>query len=280
MHLSKLHGLGNDFLVTFAPSVPLDGPELARRLCHRTHGIGADGLVVVTDCVEGDDAIAARFTLFNSDGSRAAISGNGLRCFAHAIARRHGRSAVTVAARTPAGVRRIDLTVDDEAARSATASVAMGLMEPLDLDAVRSAELAADLAGFAGDALGRWATGDLGNPHIVVELEDPFALDLVAVGTAIEKRFMADSGGVNVHLIGRRRDGDGIDLRVWERGAGVTEACGSGACAAGVLALQWGLAASPVTVHMPGGSASVALDDAGSIVLTGPSVHIAEIEAP
>jgi diaminopimelate epimerase len=275
MQLSKYHGLGNDFLITFADGVAHGGAELARRLCHRTHGVGADGLIFATEVEAGEGlAASATFALFNSDGSRAEVSGNGLRCFAQAVACHLDRNELVLAVKTDAGARRVDVSLD-EVDPVAVAAVEMGEMTPLGLGSERTDRLSALLADAVG-RVERWGTGSLGNPHIVLQVRDPLSLDLRKVGPAIESEFADDHGGINVHLIAPRVDGDGIDLRVWERGAGITEACGSGACAAGAMAASWGLAANPVNVHMPGGTATVSLSDTG-ITLTGPSVFIADI---
>ncbi len=272
MHLTKHHGLGNDFLVALVESVPANGAELARSWCHRTHGIGADGLIFGTDVPSpGVTPIDVGFTLFHSDGSRAEISGNGMRCFAHAIARHLGRDELELTAATLAGPRRVEVTLGTSGI-TAMASVEMGPMNAMPLSQQRIDEidkLLADLRGLP--PVVRWATGDMGNPHIVIQVDDPFEVDLRRVGAAIEQDF----GGINVHFIAPRDDGS-VEMRVWERGAGITEACGSGACAVGAVALDYDLAASPVTVHMPGGSAIVAVQD-GGITLTGPSVFVADV---
>jgi diaminopimelate epimerase len=281
MQLSKYHGLGNDFLVTLTDEVPDDGADLARRLCHRTRGIGADGLIFGTGLTHVPGAAAsAAFNLFNSDGSSAEISGNGMRCFAHAVARALNCHQLTLEASTPAG-ERIARVETDETMTTATATVDMGAVMPLVLPADRERRVGQLISELIGSER-RWATADIGNPHIVIEVDAPDAVDLSVVGPALEAEFMAEHGGINVHVVAARQ-GSGpaaIDLRVWERGSGITEACGSGACAAGAVAAEWGIATVPVTVHMPGGSAVVgSADTAAQLTLSGPSVFVADIEA-
>lgn len=121
---------------------------------------------------------------------------------------------------------------------------------------------------------GRVATADLGNPHLVIHVADPNAVALDEVGPVMEAAFPA---GVNVEFISTTGD-DAIELVVWERGAGITEACGTGACAAATLAHRWGLVGPRVEVSMPGGVARVEVGPRA--VLVGPSVFIASVEVP
>lgn len=266
MQLTHHHGLGNDFLIAFVDEVPADGSDLARRLCDRSSGIGhpragADGLVFGTTTVNGHP----EFTLFNSDGGRAEVSGNGLRCFGQALARRHGLTDLDVAVQTPAGPRRVvvDGGPTDVEVR---ATVEMGVAGPgpsldgLDLGLVGVEVLEAD-------------TTDLGNPHLVLRVDDLDAVDLAVAGPAVEAHF--GPVGCNVHLVvvGSRSS---IRLRPWERGAGLTEACGSGACAAAHVAHRWGLVDEEVEVLMPGGSATVAVGD--PIRLIGPATWTADLD--
>jgi diaminopimelate epimerase len=120
----------------------------------------------------------------------------------------------------------------------------------------------------------RHATVDMGNPHLVVLVDDPASVDLATEGPWLESQF---ADGVNVEYVAIRDSGSTIELRVWERGAGITEACGSGACAAAFQAGRWGLVGDRVAVAMPGGTAAVELVD-GEAILTGPSVLVADID--
>ena len=271
MDLTYHHGLGNDFLVTFADRVPDRGAELARRLCARPLtgegasgggvGIGADGLVVGTPTADG----RWTFTLFNSDGSRAEVSGNGMRCFGHALLRRTGATGglLELMVDTAAGARRVlvEGAPDDVEVR---ATVEMGTAGPgPSFDAV-------DLS-LAGVPVHHAGSADLGNPHLVVVVDDPDEVDLGTAGPALESFFAPE--GCNVHFVAVD-DRSTVRLRPWERGAGITEACGSGACAAAHLANALGLVDEVVRVAMPGGSATVAVGE--SILLTGPSVRGAD----
>jgi len=254
--LHKLHGLGNDFLVWFRPALPDNAADLAVKWCDRRSGIGADGLIVAID-----HKTSPVFHLFNSDGSVPEISGNGLRCMAHAVAARRGAEQAEFHIDTPAGVRvaRVANGLDQQA----TVSVGMGAPSPgpsltdLDLDSIVSYRKA--------------QTIDMGNPHLVIEVDSLDGLDIATIGPAAEALF--PETGMNVHLATISEGA--IALAIWERGAGVTEACGSGACAAAAVAALEQPDIQSFVVDMPGGSAKVSVGD--EIELHGPSVYIAAI---
>jgi diaminopimelate epimerase len=262
VRLTKHHGLGNDFLVVATSEVPGDAApaELARRLCDRRRGIGADGLLFLGPGTEGADA---RMVLHNADGSRAEMSGNGIRCLAQAVVRARGLTAADLVIETDAGPRRVAVQPGPDAS-TILASVSMG--------PVRS-----------GRPPARWhevppAPGrpvahlDLGNPHTVVAVDDVSEVDLVAVG-----RVLAD---VNLEVVAAGPEPDAVTMRVHERGAGITEACGTGACAAAAAAAAWGFVSAEreILVHMPGGDAKVQLGE--EVVLTGPATFIADVVVP
>jgi diaminopimelate epimerase len=207
--------------------------------------------------------------LFNADGGRAEISGNGLRCFAHALARRRGdEGAVRMTIATGAGLRGVDLEPTDD---PATMFVTAAMGEVVDIAAPPGwARLGADPARPAAHL-------SVGNPHTVVAVEDLGAVDLDALGRALSE--------VNLEIIAAGPTADSITLRVHERGVGITEACGTGACAAAVAAARWGLAApldGKLLVEMDGGRASVGIEDdpAGvtTVSLSGPTTYVATIE--
>ena len=258
MQLTKHHGLANDFLVVLdevnGRGLTVDG-DLAVRLCDRRTGVGADGLIhgalPADDSADGIDVV---MHLFNGDGSRAEMSGNGIRCLGQALATARGVNEAVLHVATDAGVRRLQVE-QDAAQRSATV------------------EVDAFLAGAERPGT-RAATVDMGNPHLVVVVPDPTHIDLASEGPWLEKHF---AEGINVEFIAPG-GADTLVLRVWERGAGITQACGTGACAAAHVAHEWGLVGERVRVDMPGGSAEVELGP--SITLIGPSTHVATIEIP
>ena len=258
--LTKHHGLGNDFLVVFHPGVQ-DLAALARRLCDRRRGLGADGLLVG----ETEPGYAARMVLFNADGGRAEMSGNGIRCFAQALAARRG-NLDSQRISTDAGERMVHLA-PTEHADTILASVHMGQVTTIP----EPAEWAA--LGCHPDR--PVAHLSLGNPHAVVGVDDVDVVDLLALGSQVPQ--------LNLEIVEPGEHQHEIRMRVHERGAGVTQACGTGACAAAHAAAMWGLATASdgkLVVHMDGGSATVELDapGPGDVTLTGPATYVATIQ--
>ena len=265
MYLTKHHGLGNDFLVGIVDEVPPSGAHLARSLCHRRTGVGADGLVFATPADTGADAA---MTLFNADGSVAEISGNGIRCLAQALARARGTDHAELCIDTPGGRRSLSVlpgsSVDEARVVVNMGSVGEG---PDMVD-----ETLLTRPGF--DIL-RAATGDVGNPHLVIQVADLHSPDPVIDGPALETLWKPT--GINVHFLAVT-GADEIALTHWERGAGATSACGTGATVAATLAHRWGLVGPEVTVVMPGGAAVVRTGEDAELI--GPAVFVATVEVP
>ncbi len=272
--LTKHHGLGNDFLVLLGPASDLAGVGAAeaRRWCDRHRGVGADGLLLgATD----DARVDLVMTLFNADGSRAEMSGNGIRCLAQAEVDRRGVAEADLLVATDGGDRTVSVRPGPDAA-TVVASVDMG---PAGPGPVADRPLGPDdVASHTPDQLAakplRQRLLDLGNPHLVLLVDDPQAVDITAAGPRWEAGW---SGGINVHAIAPTPgEADALTMVVWERGAGPTEACGTGATAAARAAHDWGLVGAEVTVHMPGGDVAVGVGD--RMTLRGPSVRIATVE--
>jgi diaminopimelate epimerase len=270
MHLAKLHGLGNDFLVLIDLDevTPVDA-GLAAALCDRHRGLGADGLIRVTPGTGGADVT---MVLRNADGGLAEMSGNGIRCLALAVARHREVSSLELRVATGGGVR--DLRLTSGHAGLAHVEVDMGKARPgpePDTGWLSLPVTANLLEGAEGPFPGL-STLDIGNPHLVVLVDDPATVDLAEVGPVAEQQF---TGGINVGFVAPvAGQPDALDLRVWERGAGITEACGTGATAAAHAAHEWGLVGDRVTVHLPGGDVQVAVGD--TLTLSGPAVHVAD----
>lgn len=273
MRLTKHHGLGNDFLVALRGSantgVPTDAASLAAlalALCDRRRGVGADGLIVGE--VDADGHVLMH--LHNADGSRAEMSGNGIRCLGQAVAIERGSNRATIDVTTDAGHRHLRVA-PGAAHHEVVVEVSMGRVSD-------AGEVPEEAATVVGSRQHRYL--DVGNPHLVVAVDDPDSVDLASEGPAIEAGF---PDGVNVEFIHVADADDGHDpvvtLRVWERGAGITEACGTGACAATFAARGWGMVGDDATVAMVGGRARVHLSG-DEAVLTGPSVFVAAIDVP
>jgi diaminopimelate epimerase len=251
----KVHGLGNDFVVVDGPS--LMAPDRAVRLCDRRRGIGADGVLTVLPAREGG---AAYMHIYNPDGSVAAMCGNGIRCVARHLAETRGLGGEIVI-ETDSGPRRC--TVHRGPAGVDLVTVDMGRAR---VEGRQEFEVGAELV--------RALRVSMGNPHAVI-LDGPEPRRASTLGPAIEARV---PGGVNVGF--GRAAGRSIDLVVWERGAGLTEACGTGACAAAVAALHEGrlTGSGPVMVRLPGGELEISVDADLSVSMKGPAERVFEGE--
>jgi diaminopimelate epimerase len=279
VQLTKHHGLGNDFLIVLDEangSPPAPTAALARSLCDRHTGLGADGLVWGRRPETGDDGADVVFQLWNADGSEAEVSGNGLRCLAQALARARGLRDGVLHLRTQGGLRRASVRGTEDP-RVLDIEVEMGPVTegpPLVVGTTTVAEASPGTRPVWGpDA--QLQTVSVGNPHVVVLVDDPAEIDLAGVGAAYEQ---AVEGGINAEFIAVVAP-DTLELTVWERGAGITQACGSGATAAAHVAHGWGLVGERVDVRMPGGTATVTLAPEGAR-LAGPSTFVAAIEVP
>ena len=257
MRLTKHQGLGNDFLVLIdIDGSAVDLPAVARAACDRHRGVGADGLLRVASDTRADVAMA----LYNADGSRAEMSGNGIACLAQAVvlAGLAGPDRVEVA--TDAGHRTVEV-VAAESPRRHRMRVDMGPATVGELD-----------AGWVADDVLAALTVDVGNPHVVLRVEEPAKFPIEDVGRRICE---TTPGGTNVEAVAPAADG-GLNMVVYERGVGLTQACGTGACAAAAAAARWGLAGDRVTVVMPGGRTEVEIG--ATVHLTTTVAHVATLE--
>ncbi|HEX4493698.1 MAG TPA: diaminopimelate epimerase [Acidimicrobiia bacterium] len=266
--LAKLHATGNDFLVHQA-STPL-GSRIGAALCDRHRGIGADGLITLGPGRNGADC---SMTLHNADGGEAELSGNGLRCLAYVAARSGLGTHDTLVVETAAGRRVIHLERDPHG-RVTDADVDMGAVtfdpRAIGLATDKAQDLEATFHGvtYRGDAVGA------GNPHFVLFVDDPDDARVAQHGPRLERddRF---PNRTNVEFV-RVDTRDRIRMRVWERGAGETLSCGTGACAAAAAAHRRGLVDDDVTVVVPGGELRLRIGE--TVSLAGPVTHVFDVE--
>jgi len=268
VQLSKLHGAGNDFLVWIPPSeqwaqVPDD---FYARVCDRHRGVGADGILTLLPGVDGADCA---MRLHNADGSRAEMSGNGIRCLAWVANRAALGDGKRLVVDTDAGRRDVELELDATGdVVGATVDMGPVTFEPAEipLDAYSPFDLEATFHGvtYRGDAAG------IGNPHLVLFVDDPADARVTQHGPRLEhdERFPNRTNVEFVAVAGT----DELTMRVWERGAGETLSCGTGVCAAAAVAHRRGLVGDQVVVRVPGGKHRVELGD--TIRLHGPVVHV------
>jgi diaminopimelate epimerase len=255
--LTKYEAIGNDFLIVFdgAGSLTIT-PDLAAQLCDRHRGVGADGLIQLRPTSN-----AFAMVLHNADGSPAEVSGNGLRCAALAAFDAGVATGRSIVITTVVGQRRAELISRDGAVSEL--SVEMG--------DVRVEPTPSPVPGKKG------FRADVGNPHLVLLGDRNDDVDLAVLGPDLEAAW---PGGQNIEVISVSGVNE-LDLVVFERGAGMTEACGTGSCAAAAAARMAGVVGDVVMVNNPGGSLVVELGPVGEyaapVRLTGPARRVAEV---
>jgi diaminopimelate epimerase len=273
MRFRKMHGLGNDFILVDA----LGDADLARNaesaaplLCSRTLGIGSDGVLFAIPSERAD----FEMVMVNPDGSRG-MCGNGLRCFARFL-RSTGRApSDEIRLDTPNGVTLAKLLPSDDPSRG-DVQVEMGRpglrREQIPMVGAKGERVVDEPLSVDGTEF-RVTCVSMGNPHCVIFVEDPEAVDLATLGPAIEHH-PAFPERTNVHFVGVSNPGE-LVLRVWERGAGATQACGSGSCAVAVAGVLTGKTRRRAVVHNPGGDLEIdwrADDD--MVLMTGPTEYV------
>jgi len=262
LKLTKLHATGNDFLVRAVddPRAAVLDAAIVTELCDRHRGIGADGLISIGP---GHGDVDCTMTLQNADGGEAEISGNGARCLAFVAARLGIGARDELVVDTGGGRRRIALTRDENedvvAADVDMGGVTFGATDVLVT--VHGVEYRGDVAS-------------IGNPHYVCLVDDPDAVRVTTHGPIIERNEQFPQR-TNVEFV--RVDGpDSLTMRVWERGAGETLSCGSGACAAAAVAHRRGLVKDRVCMRVRGGELDIVLGD--TVRLGGPVVHVFDMD--
>ncbi len=260
MHFTKMHGLGNDYLYVFGEA-PDDVAELSQRLSDRHFGAGSDGMIFISP----SDAADFKMRIFNADGSEAMMCGNGIRCVGKYVYDKGYTDKTELRIETLSGIKTLRLFLAGGTVR--TVAVAMG-------KAVAGEDMTIDADGKPVTL----TPVNVGNPHAVIFLDDAENAPLYDLGPKIEKH-PAFPGGVNVEFAQMTGENE-IRMRVWERGSGVTMACGTGACATAAAAVKKGLcpAGEDITLRLDGGKLIINIGPDGSVTMTGPAETIYEGE--
>ena len=285
MNFAKLQATGNDFIFIDARNIERDWPRLAREICHRYFGAGADGLILVAT----SNRASLRMRLFNSDGSEAEVSGNGLRCFAKYVIDRHMVTSPNLTVETMSGIRTIEATMSR--GKVTHAKVNMGTPRfkaediPVLIDKPQKGRGEVDIIPIIDYPfnVGRRSLilsfVSMGNPHAVTFLSQPVVdFPLSVVGPRVENhRIFPERVNFEIARVLKRNS---IEARVWERGAGETLSCGSGACAIVVTARNKGYTDDEVDIILKGGDLTVYWDGAGEVYLSGPVEEVFSGEWP
>ena len=288
MKFSKLQATGNDFILIDTPTGPGEGDwgALARAMCDRHFGIGADGLILVQDSTIAD----LKMRIFNSDGSEAEVCGNGLRCFAKYVLEkgvigkmslRAEQSNLSLTIETLSGVRMVKAYMSGNKVNRVEVNMGLPQFQPeqipvkvkVDIIPILDYPLVIDGKELTLSLL------SMGNPHAVSFLSRPIAdFPLADIGPKVERHPMfpqRTNFGV-ARVLSREK----IEARVWERGVGATLACGSGACAIVVAAQLLDYVEMQVDIMLPGGTLTVSWDRIGKVLLTGPVEEVFTGEWP
>jgi len=286
MRFTKMHGLGNDYVYVNCFKEEIENPaQLARIVSDRHHGIGADGLILIGPSQTAD----VRMRIFNADGSEAEMCGNGIRCVAK-YAYEHKLAAAGEAFSVPGqqsfaaslnietgnGVLTVGLEIDDsDKVRTVCVNMGQPILAPKDIpvniDGEKIMEYPIEILGE--DLL--MTCVSMGNPHAIFFHDDLQAVELVKLGPAIENHKLFPKR-INVHFV--QIDGPTeFTMRTWERGSGITMACGTGACACCVAGVLTGKQERVCTGHLPGGDLGLNWrPEDNCVYMTGPAVEVFE----
>ncbi|MBA5684301.1 diaminopimelate epimerase [Photobacterium damselae subsp. damselae] len=267
INFSKMHGLGNDFMVVDAVTQNVFfSPDMVRRLADRHRGIGFDQLLIVEPPYDPETDF--HYRIFNADGSEVEQCGNGARCFARFVSMKGLTNKYHISVSTKAGKMLLKLENDDQV----TVNMGVPIFDPAKIP-FRANQAEKTYILRAGDQTVFCGAASMGNPHCVTVVDDVLTADVKTLGPLLEshERFPERVNVGFMQVISRSE----VKLRVYERGAGETQACGSGACAAVAIGRQQGLLDEEVTVSLPGGDLRIRWNGNGSnLFMTGPVAHV------
>lgn len=269
LEFQKYHGLGNDFILldNRHSREPLLTPQQAQQICDRNFGVGADGVIFL---LPGHDGSDYTMRIFNSDGSEPEMCGNGIRCLAQFAAQLEGQHQVTYRIHTLAGVITPERLADGRVKVNMGEPRLLAGQIPTTLKA--ESEKVVDMPLTVGDRVWQVTTVSMGNPHCIIFVDDVAAIPLEQLGPQFEHHPQFPQR-INTEFI-EVTQGNYVKMRVWERGAGATLACGTGACASVVAGVLTGRCDRSTTVELPGGNLEIDWSTQGSVYMTGPATFV------
>lgn len=275
MKFTKMHGLGNDFIFLdhFLGAEELGAEErdyaaLARKLCHRQFGIGGDGLIAVLPSQVAD----VRMRIINSDGSEPEMCGNGIRCLARFAYDRGYVKSNPLKVETLAGVLTLYITLENGQVEGVRVDMGEPILEAEHIPVQVPGHPVLDAVLEVGGEEIRFTAVSMGNPHCIIFVPDTEKVDFERLGPAIESHplFPRKTNVEFVQVLSPRE----VKMKVWERGAGPTLACGTGACATAVAAILNGKTERTVKVHLPGGDLQIEWGADNHVYMTGPASYV------
>lgn len=267
MKFTKMQGLGNDYVYVNCFKETIENPpEMAKKVSNRNFGIGSDGLIMINP----SDVADFEMEMYNADGSRSEMCGNGIRCVGKYVYDYGLTEKEHISVETLAGIKYLDLTVEDGKVKLVKVDMGSPELVPENIPIVADGNRVIDEPINVNGTEYRMTGVSMGNPHAVVYVEDVKGLDIDTIGPAFEnhERF---PNRVNTEFV-KVLDRNTVEMRVWERGSGETMACGTGACAVAVACILNGFTEDKVTVKLLGGDLQIEWDkEADKIYMTGPA---------
>lgn len=267
MKFTKMQGLGNDYVYVNCFQETVENPsELAVKVSDRHFGIGSDGLILIRPSEAADFEMA----MYNADGSRGEMCGNGIRCVAKYVYDYGLTDQTHISVETLGGIKYLDLTVEDGKVSLVKVDMGEPILKAEEIPVLCNREEAVDEPITVDGQEYRMTAVSMGNPHAVVFVEDVKGMDLEKIGPSFEnhERFPKR---VNTEFV-KVLDRNTVEMRVWERGSGETLACGTGACATAVACILNGMTEEKVTVKLLGGDLQIQWDrEANRVYMTGPA---------
>ena len=267
MKFTKMQGLGNDYVYVNCFKETIENPpEMAKKVSNRNFGIGSDGLIMINP----SDVADFEMEMYNADGSRSEMCGNGIRCVGKYVYDYGLTEKEHISVETLAGIKHLDLTVEDGKVKLVKVDMGSPELVPENIPIVADGNRVIDEPINVNGTEYRMTGVSMGNPHAVVYVEDVKGLDIETIGPAFEnhERF---PNRVNTEFV-KVLDRNTVEMRVWERGSGETMACGTGACAVAVACILNGFTEDKVTVKLLGGDLQIEWDkEADKIYMTGPA---------
>jgi len=264
MQFTKVHGLGNDFIILDGRTESRDYVSLAKRLCHRQTGIGADGLLII----ENSSVADIRMRIVNEDGSEAEMCGNGIRCFAKYVYREGIVTRTEFAVETLAGIMRPKLVMKDGVVTGVTVDMGEPVLECAEIPVVGEGRCVDREMTVQGQKI-RYTTVLVGVPHTLIYVDDPTDKKWMSMGWDIEHASVFPKRS-NVNFA-KVVDDHTLVMRTFERGCGPTLACGTGACSVAVASYLNGKTARSVDIHIELGTLHIDWAEDNHVYMTGPA---------
>mgnify|MGYP002796425631 FL=1 len=277
MKFTKMQGLGNDYVyVNCLKETIADPPALAKKISDRHFGVGSDGLIMINPSDKAD----FEMEMYNADGSRAEMCGNGIRCVAKYVYDYGLTDKTRISVETLAGIKYLDLTVENGKVSLVRVDMGRPILEPENIPVQAEGSRVVDEPLTVDGKEYRMTCVSMGNPHAVIFVDqDVRELPLEQIGPSFEshERFPKRINTEFARVLDRRT----VEMRVWERGSGETLACGTGTCATAVACVLNGLTEDEITVHLLGGDLYIKWDrEKDTVYMTGPAETVFDGEWP